>query len=242
MRATLLIILFVFVPFTCLAMESIGDSIDCTDVSVDFLDNPNLTREERLSLMDRAFYESLNKFELCQAAREMASASASSASGGGAGGDAGADGQAGGGSGGVQGTEGDETAGGANTQTGELSDMSAGIESVASSSMSGTEAEPADPTDLDIPPAEGGSQGSKAGGQKESGGMNSQSGGGVNTDSGGAEMTAARNGATPQDIPPSANDDALAAQIRYAAENETDPEKKAQLWNEYRKYKGLPQK
>jgi tRNA splicing ligase len=50
------------------------------------------------------------------------------------------------------------------------------------------------------------------------------------------------NGELPEDIPSAKNDDALAAQIRYAAENETDPIKRKQLWNEYRKYKGLPTK
>jgi hypothetical protein len=32
----------------------------------------------------------------------------------------------------------------------------------------------------------------------------------------------------------------IAAQIRLAAEIEKDPIKKEKLWNEYRKYKGLP--
>ncbi len=49
-------------------------------------------------------------------------------------------------------------------------------------------------------------------------------------------------GKAPEDIPDANNDDVVAAQIRLAAEIETDPEKKAKLWNEYRKYKGLPQK
>lgn len=53
---------------------------------------------------------------------------------------------------------------------------------------------------------------------------------------------ASGSGKLPEDIPSADNDSALAAQIRHAAENETDPIKKAQLWNEYRKYKGLPQK
>ena len=47
------------------------------------------------------------------------------------------------------------------------------------------------------------------------------------------------NGKPPDDIPSADNDSALAAQIRRAAENETDPTKREQLWNEYRKYKGL---
>lgn len=53
------------------------------------------------------------------------------------------------------------------------------------------------------------------------------------------EFTGA-NGKLPEDIPTAANDDVLAAQIRYAAENEKDPTKKKLLWDEYRKYKGLP--
>ena len=50
---------------------------------------------------------------------------------------------------------------------------------------------------------------------------------------------ASNNGAVPQDIPPADNDSAFEAQIRIAAENETDPEVREKLWNEYRKYKGL---
>ncbi len=38
------------------------------------------------------------------------------------------------------------------------------------------------------------------------------------------------------------NDSKLEAQIRLAAMNETDPQQKARLWNEYRRYKGLPLK
>jgi hypothetical protein len=47
------------------------------------------------------------------------------------------------------------------------------------------------------------------------------------------------NGKHPDDIPSANNDSALAAQIRRAAENETDPKKRKLLWDEYRKYKGL---
>jgi len=50
------------------------------------------------------------------------------------------------------------------------------------------------------------------------------------------------NGRAPIDIPPADNDSVLAAQIRQAAETETDPERRAKLWNEYRKIKGLPTK
>ena len=47
------------------------------------------------------------------------------------------------------------------------------------------------------------------------------------------------NGKRPDDIPSADNDSALAAQIRRAAENETDPNKIKLLWDEYKKYKGL---
>jgi len=46
----------------------------------------------------------------------------------------------------------------------------------------------------------------------------------------------------PDDIPPADNDSVFEKQIRQAAENETDPELRERLWNEYRKYKGLPVK
>ena len=46
----------------------------------------------------------------------------------------------------------------------------------------------------------------------------------------------------PPDIPASeaANDDIIAKQFREAAERETDPKARAELWNTYRRYKGLP--
>jgi hypothetical protein len=42
---------------------------------------------------------------------------------------------------------------------------------------------------------------------------------------------------TPKDIPDGSDDDVVARQIREAAENETDPELKAKLWKEYKRYK-----
>lgn len=48
------------------------------------------------------------------------------------------------------------------------------------------------------------------------------------------------NGKIPDDIPPADNDSILEEQIRQAAINETDPSIQTKLWNEYRKYKGLP--
>ena len=49
-------------------------------------------------------------------------------------------------------------------------------------------------------------------------------------------------GDIPDDIPEPDNDSVLEAQIRRAAMEETDPRIRAELWNEYRKYKGLPER
>ncbi|MGI9310987.1 MAG: hypothetical protein ACR2P7_05560 [bacterium] len=50
------------------------------------------------------------------------------------------------------------------------------------------------------------------------------------------------NGKIPDDIPSAKNDDIIAKQFRQAAIEETDPVVKAKLWNEYRRYKNLPEK
>ena len=124
--------------------------------------------------------------------------------------------------GGGDGGDGGEV-GGESGAPGEKTGMS-GVESVASSAMSGTE------TPQENTHADGGSgtlqdsQDMAESGSKTGGNMQSSS------------------GKLPEDIPPAQNDDALAAQIRYAAESETDPVKSKQLWNEYRKYKGLATK
>jgi hypothetical protein len=190
------------------AEDAIGESIDCTDVRVHYVDDPTLTHQERLRLMDKAFLESLDKFELCRAAQEMAAASNGTA-GNGATADSGA-------------LSNEASKDSPENANGEADSTSAGA-SAASPTMSGTESDSlAEGIET---AAQGGLQGYQN--PKEAGG---------NT---GGRLKQA-NGKLPDDIPSVQNDDALAAQIRYAAENETDPVKREQLWNEYRKYKGLP--
>jgi len=56
---------------------------------------------------------------------------------------------------------------------------------------------------------------------------------------GGRRQTAARG--VPPDVPDGSDDDVVARQLREAAEKETDPELRARLWEEYRRYKrGTP--
>lgn len=63
---------------------------------------------------------------------------------------------------------------------------------------------------------------------------------------GGAPQEGARpapvSSSVPADIPASDNDSALEAQIRRAAMEEPDPALRAELWNEYRRFKGLPER
>jgi hypothetical protein len=47
-------------------------------------------------------------------------------------------------------------------------------------------------------------------------------------------------GPVPEDIPVGAqDDDIIARQLREAAMQETDPELREKLWDEYRRYKGI---
>jgi len=172
--------------------SSIGASDDCTDISIDFRDNPNLTRQEKEALMEQALRDSLNRYDRCQDAHKRA------AGGGAAGGGGSAAGSDHGGSG----------------------------ESAASANMKGTnspveehvENQDATAKTVDEQPPSG----NKAA-QKQTRGKRLPG-----------------SGKLPEDIPPADNDSVLEEQIRQAAINETDPAIKQKLWNEYRRYKGLP--
>jgi len=192
---------FIFSQPIAYAEDSFEETIDCTDVSIHYVDDPSLTQEERLQLMEKAFLESLNRFELCQELKEMAKSSSAADSN----------------SDGLESNAGDSTieAGG-----------TSGDESVASSTMSGTEAA----QNVSTP------EGTEV---VESGDIQSLQNKNETVGKTREDMKKST-GKLPEDIPSAQNDDALAAQIRYAAENETDPVKRKQLWNEYRKYKGLP--
>ena len=173
------------------ADEALGSTIDCSEVAINYIDRPDMTHSERLEEMDKAFFESVNRFELCHLSNQSSSSSESANIG-------------------------------SESSTGGTESRESGVESVASPLMTGTE------TETTLPPS------------------------GSTEDSGTPEDAAdeavaiygnsGANGASPEDIPVANNDDAVAAQIRLAAELEKDPIKKEKLWNEYRKYKGLPVK
>ena len=181
------------------ADESANNGPDCENVSVDYLDDPSLTRAEKLARMEQALSDSLHRFELCNMAISAHSSSTNSGNGSGSG----------------SGTDGGGDSGNGNAAGG-----ASGTESVASDTMHGTEQAPSTDTTA-----------ATAAHSQES------------TESGSGDISAsgniAKNGKIPEDIPPADNDDAIAAQIRVAAEAETDPEIRKKLWDEYRKYKGM---
>lgn len=166
---------------------------DCGEAEIRYSDNPHLTRAEKLALMEKAFFDSVNRFESCNLSDPNNTSAADS----------------GGGESGDQGGE-------------ENQGDNSGNSSVASQEMQGTEPETETESSM---PAQSGTADSNEQSENEGGSVVS---------SGGAD-----NGAIPEDIPSANNDDAIAAQIRLAAEAEQDPEIKKKLWNEYRKYKGM---
>lgn len=178
---------------TVQAEEATTPAEDCGEAEIRYSDSPELTRAERIMLMEKAFFDSVNRFESCNLSDPNNTSAAGS--------DGGESGDQGGG----------ENQGG-----------NAGNSSVASQEMQGTETE----TEMESSiPAQAGTADSAEQTDNE---------GGAVVSSGGAD-----NGAIPEDIPSANNDDAIAAQIRLAAEAEQDPEIKKKLWNEYRKYKGM---
>ncbi len=187
----LISMLVCFVPAVS-AAETLGTTIDCSKVEIHYTNNPEWTHSERVEAMDKAFYESLDRFELCNLSNQTSAASTSAS----------------GANGSEQSSNGDN-------------DSEQG--SVASSTITGTE-EQASNSASDAAPSDDSSSSettSQDSTQETAGSTNS-------------------NGGKPEDIPSADNDDVIAAQIRRAAEIEQDPVKKERLWDEYRKYKGLP--
>jgi len=226
---------------------------DCADVSVDYADEPGLTREERIARMDRAFQRSLSRFEECQTDRATNASGGGAGSGGAGGGQGGGDGQGGDGMSGTE-TAGGEGAGGAESDGAETSTAARDIsgpdapetapsqagQSTAAGDMSGDE-----PTVTAATQPVTGEEPTREDVSGEAAVPDAARDDDVSDNAPGdaPERTAARtqeNGKLPEDIPPADNDSALEAQIRKAAIEETDPELKKRLWDEYRRYKGLP--
>ena len=187
------------------ADTAVSSRIDCTDITIDFTDRPDMTRSERLEAMNRAFFDSVNRFELCNLSNAISNNSSAAQTSSNAG------------------LSGSETDGQSTSNNDASAETVAGsYDSRASGEVSGTElSQVAEPFDSPVS-------------QDETAALE-------NTVPSKPPPTVG-NGTLPEDIPVANNDDAVAVQIRLAAEIEQDTVKKEKLWNEYRKYKGLPVK
>ena len=204
-----------------------GDTGSCAPEAVHAdTEGQPLTRAERIARMDQAFYDSLARFDECQSAATGTGAA-----------DAGAAGR----NGSAAGADGTEGGDGDSAGTGD----GASVESVAAEGIQGAESPAPPETTTDGTSADDTSIESVA-----AGGIR-----GTETPEDGERTAAdperppaAGSGQAPDDVPvpddvPAPdNDSVLEAQIRRAAMEETDPRIRAELWNEYRKYKGLPPK
>ena len=69
-KVELIIYIFFIFHSTAYTQDSLEIVLDCTDVHIDYSDDPTLTRGERIHSMDMSLTNSLNKFELCQTEKE----------------------------------------------------------------------------------------------------------------------------------------------------------------------------
>ncbi len=191
--------------------SAISAAKDCTKIKIK-IDEPEepLTADERAALMDKAFYESLSRFDRCQAARASRSGASSGQSAAGAGAGSEAEG------GTVQSVASQSSKG---TMTEQKTEAEP-VQSVASQSVMGTQPKKEPESAIEGQPEPEGSEKLSSLGSKDA--------------------SAVGSGKLPEDIPPVDNDSVFEKQIRTAAMAEKDPAIKAKLWNEYRKYKGLP--
>ena len=76
-KRVFLIIMLTGVISQAPAAEAIGSSIDCSNVKINYADNPEWTHSEKVEAMNRAFFESVDQFELCNLSNQSSSSSGS---------------------------------------------------------------------------------------------------------------------------------------------------------------------
>ena len=218
-KRVFLIIMLTGVISQAPAAEAIGSSIDCSNVKINYADNPEWTHSEKVEAMNRAFFESVDQFELCNLSNQSSSSSGSGSGNGSGNGTSQASSKGNGNGNGTNQASSKGNGNGNGTNQASNTGSEAGFDSVASQEITGTETK-STLSSMDA---------FEDSGQPENTNNALVKANGVGT----------ANGARPEDIPAADNDDVIEAQIRLAAEIEKDPVKKEKLWNEYRKYKGL---
>ena len=242
----------------------------CGESQIDYADEAGLTLEEKIARMDQALTRSLNRYDECQDEPEVeeeksdedANANPDAGQAGGTEGSAAADansnaaGEGEGSSASTTTVAGDISGDDSGTEQPPVTPPLAGLPSVSpssagregpenpdsgSASASGLEG---DGDSFEARPGSRSQASSDIAGDERELPPAQQAGAAAEGDERVATRSTPsvmRNGKLPEDIPASDNDSILEAQIRQAAVDEKDPELKKKLWNEYRKYKGLPQ-
>ena len=211
---------------------------DCTTIELEALIDQNASREDNLERLSQQFFQSLNRIEHCNRKPQTDSDQSSSSSAADTGADASANVSA------APDTSAQNTVspGGASTNStaaqatpssslvgNNLAEDLSNMAAPSASNMTGT-TPMADTADM------GTMTGTATDGYSETAAVTSR-----------PQMQQAEpdqrltNGKIPDDIPEAGNDSVFEAQIRAAAIAETDPDTQKNLWNEYRRYKGLPE-
>ena len=215
---------------------------DCTTIELEALIDQNASREDNLERLSQQFFQSVNRIEHCD--RELQTDSDQPLSSSAAGADASADASASANASAAPDTSAQNTVspGGASTN-------STAAQATPSSSLVGTNLA----EDLSNMAAPSASNMTGTTPMADTADMGTMTGTATDGDSEAAAVTSRpqmqqaephqrlTNGKIPDDIPEAGNDSVFEAQIRAAAIAETDPDTQKNLWNEYRRYKGLPE-
>lgn len=89
LKSSLCYLNYVYISLLFLSGDTLAETMsqqpslnNCDTVGINYLDNPELTRSEKLALMEQAFYASLLKFEDCNISSSSSSKSSGSGSSG----------------------------------------------------------------------------------------------------------------------------------------------------------------
>ena len=217
-----------------LSNTELSKTHECTTIELEAVIDQNASREDNLERLSQQFFQSVNRIEHCDREPQTDNDQSSSSSAAEAEASANAPAQTAAGPGnastspaGAQATPSSSLVG--NSLVEDLSNMAA----PSASNMAGTTPTP-DPADMGT--ATTAMTGTRTDAESETAAVTAR-----------PKMQQAQpdqrltNGKIPDDIPDAGNDSVFEAQIRAAAMAETDPDTQKNLWNEYRRYKGLPE-
>ena len=217
---------------------------DCTTIELEALIDQNASREDNLERLSQQFFQSVNRNEHCNLKPQTDSDQSSSSSA--ADTDAGADASA---NASANASAAPDTSAQNTASPGGASTNSTAAQATPSSSLVGTNLA----EDLSNMGAPSASNMAGTTPMADTADMGTITGTATDGDSETAAVTSRpqmqqaepdqrlTNGKIPDDIPEAGNDSVFEAQIRTAAMAETDPDTQKNLWNEYRRYKGLPE-